>query len=161
MSAHIRAATAADIDGVLALEQLFPSDQLNRAALRRFLRVPNARVWVAVQGKVIVGDVILLLRLNADYGRVYSVVVAPAARGQGLGARLIASAERAAKAEGRNRLRLEVRSDNTAARALYVKRGYRVVATLKSYYDDGADGLRLEKALRASPIGHSPSSHQA
>ena len=148
MSARIRAATRADIDGVLALEALFPSDRLSRAALRRFLRVPNARVWVAVQNQAVVGDVILLLRRGADYGRVYSVVVAPEARGQGLGDRLIAQAERTVRAEGRHRLRLEVRRDNTAARALYAKRGYGEVATLNRYYEDGADGLRLEKILR-------------
>ncbi len=149
MSARIRAATRADIDGLLALEQLFPSDRLSRPALCRFLRVPNVRVWVAVAGKTIIGDVILLLRAGADYGRVYTVVVAPAARGQGLGDRLIAQAERATRAEGRRRLRLEVRQDNAAARALYAKRGYREVAALDAYYEDGADGLRLEKILRA------------
>lgn len=148
MPARIRAATAVDIDGILALEQLFPSDRLSRPALRRFLRVPSARVWVAVDGKTVVGDVILLLRSNADYGRVYSVVVSPAARGQGLGNRLIAAAERAVRAAGRSRLRLEVRRDNAAAQALYAKRGYRQVAALQNYYEDGADGLRLEKTLR-------------
>ena len=148
MPARIRAATAADIDGILALEQLFPSDRLSRPALRRFLRVHSARVWVAMNVKTVVGDVILLLRSGADYGRLYSLVVAPTARGQGLGDRLIAAAERAAKAEGRSRLRLEVRRDNAAAQALYAKRGYRQVAALADYYEDGADGLRLEKTLR-------------
>lgn len=148
MRASIRRAKAADIDGMLALEQLFPSDRLSRPALRRFLRVPGARLWVAVQGKAIVGDLILLLRANADYGRVYSVVVAPVARGQGLGDRLVAAAERATRAEGRSRLRLEVREDNLPAQRLYEKRGYRRVATLAAYYEDGADGQRLEKSLR-------------
>lgn len=148
MVARIRVATAADIDGMLALEKLFPSDQLSRAALRRFLRVPSARLWVAIENGVVVGDVILLLRANASSSRIYSVVVAPAARGQGLGARLVASAERAARAEGRQRLRLEVRSDNAAAQVLYQRRGYREVAILAGYYEDGADGLRLEKLLR-------------
>ncbi|MDO9452521.1 MAG: GNAT family N-acetyltransferase [Stagnimonas sp.] len=148
MTIRIRAATADDIDGILALEALFPSDRLTRAALRRFLRVPSARAWVAVADQAVVGDVILLLRRGASFGRVYSVVVSPEARGQGLGDRLIATAERAARAEGRHRLRLEVRADNTAARRLYDKRRYRDVAALKGYYEDGADGLRLEKTLR-------------
>ena len=148
MVARIRAATTADIDGMLALEKLFPSDSLSRAALQRFLRVPSARLWVAIQNGVVVGDVILLLRANGSSSRIYSVVVAPAARGQGLGDRLVAQAERAARAEGRQRLRLEVRSDNAAARALYQRRHYQQVAALSRYYDDGADGLRLEKSLR-------------
>lgn len=147
MTTRIRAAAADDIDGILALETLFPSDRLSRAALRRFLRVPSARVWVAVTGQVVVGDVILLLRQGASFGRVYSLVVSPEARGQGLGDRLIATTERAARAADRSRLRLEVRADNTAARRLYEKRRYREVAALNAYYEDGADGLRLEKSL--------------
>jgi ribosomal protein S18 acetylase RimI-like enzyme len=148
MAARLRAATAADLDGLLALEQLFPGDRLSRAAMRRFLRVPGARVWVAVSAGAVRGDLILLLRRGAAYGRIYSVVVDPAARGQGLGARLVAAAERATRAEGRDRLRLEVRADNAPARALYAKRGYAEVAHLRGYYEDGGDGLRLEKALR-------------
>ncbi len=148
MVARIRVATAADIDDMLALETLFPSDRLSRAALRRFLRVDSARMWVAVENRAVVGDVILLLRQGATFGRVYSLVVAPAARGQGLGDRLIATAERAVRAARRSRLRLEVRSDNSAARALYARRGYLTVAVLADYYEDGAEGLRLEKRLR-------------
>ena len=147
MPARIRPATRADLDGLLALENLFPSDRLSRAAWRRFLRVDTARVWVAVQGAEVVGNLILLLRQGADSGRIYSVVVAPAARGQGLGDRLVATAERAARAAGRHRLRLEVRQDNAAARALYARRGYREIAQMAGYYDDGADGLKLERRL--------------
>lgn len=146
---RIRPASAADIDALLALENLFPSDRMGRVALRRFLRVPSARLWVAVQNNVVVGDVLLLLRSGADYGRIYSVVVAPSARGQGLGERLIATAERATRSTGRRRLRLEVRRRNLPARRLYEKRGYVTVAELAGYYEDGSAGLRLEKQLRA------------
>lgn len=144
---RIRPATVADLDGLLALEALFPTDRLSRAALRRFLRVSSARLWVAVQAGVVVGNVLLLLRAGADHGRVYSLVVAPSARGQGLGDRLLATTERHARAAGRTRLRLEVRRENAAARALYARRGYVEVAQLDDYYADGAPGLRLQKTL--------------
>ena len=133
---------------MLALEELFPSDRLTRRALQRFLRVPNAHLWVAVSASQLVGSLVLLLRENAHHGRIYSVVVAPTARGQGLGERLVATAERATKAAGRQSLRLEVRADNAPARALYAKRGYVERAALPGYYEDGADGWRLEKPLR-------------
>jgi len=147
MVARIRPATGADLDGLVALEALFPSDHLSRAGWRRFLRVTSARVWVATARGAVVGNLVLLLRAGADSGRIYTVVVAPAARGQGLGERLVATAERASRAAGRSRLRLEVRADNAVARALYAKRGYVPLATLPRYYEDGADGLRLEKTL--------------
>lgn len=148
MSIRIRAALARDIDGMLALETLFPSDPLSRVALRRFLRVPSARIWVAVSGQQICGDVLMLLRRGSDCCRIYSLVVSPEARGQGLGVRLMVCAERGARAAGCLRMRLEVRTDNRAALQLYQKRGYQTVATLPRYYEDGADGLRLEKILR-------------
>ncbi len=148
MTARVRAAGPADVDAILALERLFPSDAMARRAVQRFMRVPTARFWVAVERGAVVGNLLLLLRVGSDYGRVYSVVVAPAARGQGLGNRLIACAEQAVRAAGRSRLRLEVRTDNHAAQALYARRGYREVTRLPRYYADGADGLRLEKSLR-------------
>lgn len=147
MSARIRLGQRDDLDDLLALEALFPSDRMSRRALRRFLDAPSARLWVAVQGRAVVGMVLLLLRQGARHGRVYSVVVAPEARGQGLGERLIATAERASRAAGRKCLRLEVRRGNQPARRLYEKRGYVEIARLSRYYADGAAGLRLEKAL--------------
>lgn len=147
MAVRIRPATRDDLAGLVALEANFPTDRLSRASMRRFLSSPSAKVWVAMQAGAVVGNLILLLRRDADFGRVYSVVVDPAARGQGLGDRLVATAEKSARALGRRRLRLEVRQDNTPARALYAKRGYEEVAALAAYYEDGADGLRLEKRL--------------
>mgnify|MGYP006197207747 CR=1 FL=1 len=40
------------------------------------------------------------------------------------------------------RLRLEVRQDNAAANALYQAAGYRPLAALPGYYEDGAAGWR-------------------
>ena len=44
-------------------------------------------------------------------------------------------------------MRLEVRSDNPAAIALYERRGYRRIARLPGFYEDGADGWRYVKVL--------------
>ena len=147
MPTRIRSATRDDLAGLVALEANFPGDRLSREAMRRLLSSASAKVWVAVQAGAVVGNLILLLRRHADFGRVYSVVVDPAARGQGLGDRLVAIGEKAARAAGRRRLRLEVRQDNAAARALYAKRGYTEIASLRAYYEDGADGMKLEKLL--------------
>ena len=46
-------------------------------------------------------------------------------------------------------LRLEARTDNTAAQQLYLKRGYRSIGEVSDYYEDGAPALRLEKSLRS------------
>lgn len=144
---RIRAGRLGDLDALLALEALFPSDRVSRAGWRRFLRSPRASVLVAEAHGEVLGDLVLLRRANSLKARIYSVVVAPAARGQGLGERLVVAAERVAARQGCTAVSLEVRADNHAARGLYAKRGYVEQQALPRYYDDGADGLRLLKRL--------------
>lgn len=146
---RIRTATLADAPAILQLETLFPSDRMSARSIRRFIAVSSARVLVAMRGFELLGNLVLLMRRNSTRARIYSVVVSPQARGLGIGDRLVEAAEGAAQREGRDAVTLEVRADNPAARALYAKRGYVEVRALPAYYDDGADGLRLERTLRA------------
>lgn len=145
---RVRVAKSGDAVAMLALEALFPSDRMSARSIRRFIAAPSARVFVALRGAEIIGNLVLLLRANSCTARIYSVIVSPQARGLGIGNRLVEAAERAAKREGRGAVTLEVRADNAAARALYAKRGYVEERRLPAYYDDGADGLRLARALR-------------
>ena len=146
----IRRARASDVDGILELERHFPGDRMSRASVRRFLRVDSARMWVVAAPQSpgrIVGALILLMRRGSATARIYSVVVDPAARGLGLGRRLVQTAERGARDAGCDAVSLEVREDNAAARALYASLGYAERQRLPGYYDDGGDGLRLRKVL--------------
>ena len=90
----------------------------------------------------------MLTRAGSTVARLYSIAVAAAARGQGIGERLLADAERQARRAGAAVLRLEVRPDNAGAIRLYVRRGYARIGTYRDYYADGADALRFEKTLR-------------
>jgi ribosomal-protein-alanine N-acetyltransferase len=144
----IRAGRLADADAILALEALFPTDRMARRTVRRFLSVPTAGVLVAEDGAgALVGNLVWLRRAGSGAGRIYSLVVAPAARGQRWGERLVSAMEDAARAAGCDRATLEVRADNGAARTLYARLGYRQAQALPGYYEDGADGLRLVKRL--------------
>jgi len=144
----IRCGNRGDVDAMLALEALFPSDRMSRRSVQRFLAVPTARVLVAEQRDgTMLGNVISLRRAGSHAIRIYSVVVAPAARGLGIGQRLIEALHEIAQTEGCDRVTLEVRADNTAARALYAKLGYRELAQLPGYYEDGSDGLRLVREI--------------
>lgn len=148
MSATLRRAELADIDALLGLEALFPSDRMSRRSLRRFIAAPNAVFLVAeVEGNVR-GNLLLLTRRDSRHARIYSVVVDPQARGLGLAQQLVVAAQAAAAQRGCDAVSLEVRSDNVAARALYAKLGYQIDADLPGYYEDGGDGLRLLRALR-------------
>lgn len=143
----LRDAHPDDLPGLLALEALFPGDRMGARQYRWHLRNPAARVRVADDAGVVAGSSVLFLRRGSVLARLYSIVVDPGQRGRGLGRRLLDDAEALARAAGRTRIRLEVRADNPAALALYERAGYLRIAHLPGYYDDGGDGLRLEKVL--------------
>ncbi len=140
---RVRPARHQDDAAILTLEELFPSDRMSLRSVRHFLRSPSARTWVAELEGAVVGNLILLTRKNSGTARVYSVVVAPPARGRRFAERMVRAAEAEARQLGLQRIKLEVRVDNAAARALYAKLGYVVDQPLPAYYEDGADGLRL------------------
>lgn len=145
---RIRPARREDADAILELEALFPSDRMTRRSVLRLLGSASARLWVAERDDTgVVGNLVLLARRGSKSARIYSVIVAPVARGLRLGDRLVETAENWARQQGRTRIGLEVRQDNVPALALYQRRGYAVERQLPAYYDDGADGLRLSLAL--------------
>lgn len=146
-AATIRRAAMADLAELLRLEALFPSDRMAARTLRRFMRSPTADFWIAESATRVLGNLLMLRRRTSTTARIYSVIVDPAARGMGLGAQLVTTAEAEARRLGLARMSLEVRADNAAARAMYARLGYAETAQLPGYYDDGGDGLRLVKAL--------------
>jgi GNAT superfamily N-acetyltransferase len=91
-------------------------------------RSPDAVVFVATAGDEPVGFIHLCE--EEDYyggpcGHIGDVVVAPAARGKGVGTALIAAGERWARERGYRLLTLNVFLDNEGARALYEELGFR------------------------------------
>lgn len=95
----------------------------------------------------IVGTAVVLFRRGSRVARLYSIAIADAARGRGLGRVLLAAAERAASNRDCEVLRLEVRADNHAAQQLYEGCGYCCFGLRRGYYEDGDDALRYEKPL--------------
>jgi ribosomal protein S18 acetylase RimI-like enzyme len=65
---------------------------------------------------------------------------------------LLATAERFAVKRGSSAMRLEVRADNVAAQRLYERRDYRRFGVRRGYYEDRADALRYEKALKPARV---------
>jgi len=147
-SLRIRPAKPADLDALVALERAsFTTDHLSRRQYRHHLRSAGARVLVATDGTSLLGKAVVFFRRGSANARLYSIAVARAARGRGLGGTLLAAAERAARRRGSARLRLEVRRDNSAAIGLYEKLGYRRFGVYRHFYEDGADAWRYEKCL--------------
>ena len=147
----IRRAQRADVPALVALEQAFAGDRLSARSFRRFIG-GGADVWVCVERDVILGDAVVLYRRGSAVARLYSLVVAAAARGRGLGRALLEWAEQQAAQRGGTALQLEVRPENSAAIALYRRAGYIDAGVIANFYEDGAPALRLQKTLRPSPL---------
>lgn len=144
----LRPGTLADLPALLRIEESsFSGDRLSARQYRHHLRHPRNRLLVADLDGEVVGSALLFLRRGSDLARLYSIAVADAARGRGLGAALLAASEKAAGEAGARRMRLEVRADNPAALGLYQAHGYRIFAQWTGYYEDGCTALRLEKHL--------------
>lgn len=148
MAADIRRACDGDADRLYGIEKAsFRSDLLSPRSLHRLIASPSAAVMVAEVGASIAGYCVVLFRENSLSARLYSIAVEPAHAGLGIGRTLLAAAEREALARARASLRLEVRTDNERAIALYRQSGFREIGKRPDYYQDGATALRMEKPL--------------
>jgi ribosomal-protein-alanine acetyltransferase len=146
---RLRPASPGDLDSLVAIETAaFAGDTISRRSMRRFLTARSAAVIVAEQGGLPVGYALVLFRPNSASARLYSIAVAPSARGRGVGPALLAGAEEAALDRGCVWMRLEVRPDNAAAVARYQKAGYRQFGRRSGYYEDRSDALLFEKRLQ-------------
>jgi ribosomal protein S18 acetylase RimI-like enzyme len=151
---QIRAATIADIPALTALEGGFPEDDRFDPRTWRRLLSGRAATWVIETKKNgLVAAAVILFRRGSRIARLYSLAVAPDARGFGLARTLLTACEADAAGRGVRAMRLEVRRSNSSAVRLYERAGYRVIATLESYYPDGEAAHRMEKILIAPSDG--------
>lgn len=145
----LRTARAADLPILQVLESLFPGDRLSLRQLRHHLGNPHAVMRVIETEYTLAGYSLLLTRSGSHAGRLYSIAVAPAFRGQGLGKRLLDDVVAQARERACRELRLEVRQDNEAAIRLYRDYGFSFLEQRPRYYQDGADALRFRLDITA------------
>jgi ribosomal protein S18 acetylase RimI-like enzyme len=152
-----RPAQPDDVDELLALEnQCFETDRLNNRNFQWMVSRANASLIVAEGDGHLLGYALVLFHRGTSLGRLYSLAIADAARGQGLGKQLLVRAEQQAVARDCAYLRLEVRPDNGPAIALYQRQGYRLFDRVDDYYEDHAPALRYEKRIREHAPRSSP-----
>ena len=142
-----RRMSAADLDAVMAIENVIYTHPWTRG---NFVDSLNAgyHCWVADRGGAIVGYCVVAVAANEAH--LLNLSVAAAWQRMGLGGAMLRFAINLAKERAAQRIFLEVRASNVAARALYVRSGFREVGTRHGYYaaHGGREDARvLELAL--------------
>lgn len=147
----IRLAVAADADAIAAMsreliEQGLPWNWRPERILAA-IRAPDTNVAVVRSGAALAGFGIMEYLESDAYLVLFAV--RPEHQRQGLGSALLRWLEASAIAAGAERIRVDARRDNVAARSFYNEHGYHEVAIRRGRYRPGVDGVRLEKWLRA------------
>lgn len=152
--AKLRRGRMNDVDALLRLErQAFKAEPLSRRSLRHFLISPGATFIVAEDRGTLAGYVLLRYSSRHTLARVYSLAVHQDFRGVGLGACLLAAADKDAIRRRCRAIRLEVRNYAWPAIRLYKRAGYRCFGEYPDYYEERFIALRFEKLLHPEPRG--------
>lgn len=131
------------------LTSLYPP-QSNHILDVAALKAPEVRFFVARREAAAVGCG--ALRLDADgYGEIKRMYVSPAARGLGLGKKLLAAIEAEAQRQRLHTLRLETGIHQSEALGLYVSAGYRETDAFGDY--PAGDPVSRFFAKRLVPAG--------
>ncbi|MBQ4473998.1 MAG: ribosomal protein S18-alanine N-acetyltransferase [Lachnospiraceae bacterium] len=119
-----------DLPRVLEIEEASFSDPWSEAGFADAMKAPGAMCTVAARGEKIEGYAIFYTVM--DEAQLLNVAIAPEARGQKIGERMLVIAMQKLEMRGIRHFYLEVRESNEAARALYTKIGF------------GEDGIRRD-----------------
>lgn len=129
------------------------TDVWSPEAMASVLDMPGAQALLAVDGASLVparqapGPAgMVVWRVAGDEAEILTIAVLPPWRRHGLGRRLLAAADDAARAQGATCMFLEVAADNRAAQALYQADGFVQVGLRKGYYG-GKDALVMRRDL--------------
>ncbi len=133
---------------ILAIEQVaFPSETYTREIFQDLYRDCGGFFFVVKYSRVIAGYMVTCV--NEDRAEIISLAVHPSYRRRG-GAKALMAHTLTALARRRVRqVHLMVRTENHQAIAFYESFGFVRQRRVANYYEDGGEGLRMRKLLRA------------
>jgi GNAT superfamily N-acetyltransferase len=122
-----------------------------RMSLREGLRNRDT-IRIAVDGSTAVGVAWVVVTRALDRSAYLRLLlVAEGRQSRGVGAALLADAERSARGAGSRHMILLVTSTNRRARSFYVRQGYRYVGVLASFARAGINESLYVKSWRSQP----------
>ncbi|KRA25725.1 ribosomal-protein-alanine acetyltransferase [Microbacterium sp. Root61] len=139
----LRAATAADLDDIMALERAsFPTDAWSDAMMREELGSPHGWYIVDEEAGRIVGYAGLRAPKGSKDADVQTIALAEASRGRGRGRMLLRALIEEAARRRVAEVFLEVRADNPVAQSLYASEGFVELGRRPHYYQpDDVDAV--------------------
>jgi ribosomal-protein-alanine N-acetyltransferase len=136
----IRPATGDDTAAVAALDRaLFGPDGWSDAQVEEEIVGAHRAAWVDEDGDGVSGYV--MTRTVGDVADQQRIAVRPERRRAGLARALLAAALERARAEGAERMLLEVSAGNAGALAFYAAEGFVEIDRRRRYYRDGSDAV--------------------
>lgn len=140
---HVRKAEPVDLLAVRKIEsRSFPTPWPYNA-FERFLDQPG--FLVAEEDGTVVGFVVadIIASHGRPVGHIKNLAVHPDRRGERVATTLLSRAMMVLTGGGVDSVKLEVRSNNEAARGLYRQFGFEPVHSIHSYYENGDDAVVL------------------
>ena len=129
-------------------EQSFGPERWPRDLLQWYAGQQGSIFLVAQRSGRIAGYCVGMVR--GDAATIDSLAVRPSAREQGIGTALVSGMVRRLRRLTVRSITLMVRRSNEAAIRLYRRFGFRRVATIAHYYENGATAWRMRRSLQNS-----------
>lgn len=141
----IRPFSINDLPQVLTIERQCHAYPWSEEIFRDEMATAHSRIWVCEKDAEIAG--FLCWWTISGEMEIQNVATALRHRRKGVGRCLLAAVLAAARAEGINRVILEVRVGNLGAIHLYREFGFTDCCIRRCYYPDGEDALLMELPL--------------
>ncbi len=144
----IRKAKKGDLKEIFRIEEsCFQGDAFNKRQFSYLMHKANGEFLIVLKDDKVIGYLIILLRKNSSYARIYSLAVDPNMRGKGIAKELLKQAEIFSIKNRAIGIKLEVSENNLSAINLYKKNEYKSYNILSSYYSDGSSAIAMIKEL--------------
>lgn len=142
---ELKALTPKDVDSMFEIEKKAYFDPWTRGLLEQSIGAPMTHTLGAFENDGLWGYSIYQVIFNEAH--LLNLAVDPVHQKRGIGKKMLEAILSDCKQKGAESMFLEVRPTNEAARALYEKRGFKVLMVRERYYSNGESALVMNLDL--------------